>query len=314
LVVDELGKFLEYATTHPARSDIQVLQELAEAAVRSTDAPLFVLTILHQAFEDYAHRLSALQRNEWQKVQGRFIDIAFGDGPDVTLSLVAAAVEQTDLDRFRPALDEVLEENLEWCRKLKLFPEPLSASEFRDILHRTYPVHPLALLVMPHLFRRFGQNERSLFSFLSGDDPFGFQEFLRSNSLGGAEIPFIRVDHLYDYVMATMGSTVYSHVTGKLWSEAEEALFRVHDRDPLKSRLIKVIGLLHILGEQTKVLPSREVLEFALASRTVTSQDVEAAISSLDRETLIAYRQFKRAYRLYEGSDIDVDARAEALL
>ena len=77
LVVDELGKFLEYAAQHPSRGDVFVLQGLAEIASRSEGSPLFLLTILHQAFEGYAQRLGKSQREEWAKVQGRFEDVAF---------------------------------------------------------------------------------------------------------------------------------------------------------------------------------------------------------------------------------------------
>jgi hypothetical protein len=307
VVVDELGKLLEYAATYPTQSDMQVLQELAEYAARSTEAPVLLVTILHQAFEDYAFRLSALQRNEWQKVQGRFIDVPFGDGPEVSLRLIAEAIEPRDSSLLGEVVERTLAENLETCRKLKLFPDRLSATEFMDILGQTYPLHPLALLISPHLFRRFGQNERSLFTFLAGDDPFGFQEFLRTRSLGEDEIPILGVEHLYDYVIATMGAAVYSHATAKLWSETEEALFRV--QDPLQARLVKVIGLLSILGEQTKILPKKDVLIFALAGGVITKEGVADAIKALEKATLITYRQFKQAYRLYEGSDIDIDAR-----
>ena len=72
LVVDELGKFLEYAAHDPEYGDLFVLQSLAEFATRSRQTPLLMLTILHQAFEQYAQRLAASQREEWAKVQGRF--------------------------------------------------------------------------------------------------------------------------------------------------------------------------------------------------------------------------------------------------
>ena len=72
LVVDELGKFLEYAAQNPAHGDLFVLQSLAEVASRSNQTPLLMLTILHQAFEQYAQRLAASQREEWAKVQGTF--------------------------------------------------------------------------------------------------------------------------------------------------------------------------------------------------------------------------------------------------
>ena len=77
LVIDELGKFLEYAAHAPAQGDVFVLQTLAELASRSDRTPLFLLTILHQAFEQYANKLAKSQREEWAKVQGRFEDIAF---------------------------------------------------------------------------------------------------------------------------------------------------------------------------------------------------------------------------------------------
>ena len=62
LVIDELGKFLEYAAQSPAKGDVFVLQTLAEFATRSDQTPLFLLTILHQAFEQYANKVAKSQR------------------------------------------------------------------------------------------------------------------------------------------------------------------------------------------------------------------------------------------------------------
>ena len=56
LVIDELGKFLEFATQHPSQGDMFILQTLAELADRSQQTPLFLMTILHQTFEAYAQR------------------------------------------------------------------------------------------------------------------------------------------------------------------------------------------------------------------------------------------------------------------
>jgi len=81
LIVDELGKFLEYGASNPEQGDVFVLQELAEAAARSKRPFLFV-TILHQALDRYADHLSPGRRAEWAKVQGRFEDVAFEDFPE----------------------------------------------------------------------------------------------------------------------------------------------------------------------------------------------------------------------------------------
>lgn len=309
VVVDELGKYLEYAAQQPGQGDMQVLQEMAEFAARSGDNAVLFVTILHQAFEDYAQPLSAQQRKEWQKVQGRFADIPFGDSPDETIRLVTHVIRLQDDPRYGSRLDRLTLENMEWCRKLDLLPANNSASEFQKTLRQTYPLHPLTLFVAPYVFRRFAQNERSLFSYLSSEEPFGFQEFLRTHELTKEYTPALRIDHLYDYIVASLGSTLYSHMTAKLWSETEESLYRLRDHDPVQSRLIKTIGLLHILGEQTGILPSREMLVFALSDQETSRAQIEEGIEKLSEATLITYRQFKGAYRPYEGSDIDIDAR-----
>ena len=91
LIVDELGKFLEYGATNPEQGDVFVLQELAEAATRSKRPFLFV-TILHQALDRYAEHMSRGRRAEWAKVQGRFEDVAFEERTEQLLRLLAHAI------------------------------------------------------------------------------------------------------------------------------------------------------------------------------------------------------------------------------
>ena len=86
LILDELGKPLEYAALNPERGDIELLQILAEVASRSEKPVMGLLTVLHQAFEHYAASLSPVQQREWNKVQGRFEDIGFLESPGELLS------------------------------------------------------------------------------------------------------------------------------------------------------------------------------------------------------------------------------------
>ena len=70
VVCDEMGKFLEYAAHNSVDGDLHVWQEMAEMAARSHDAPVLITTILHQAFEEYAHRLGAAQRANGARCRG----------------------------------------------------------------------------------------------------------------------------------------------------------------------------------------------------------------------------------------------------
>ena len=89
--IDELGKVLEGAARDG--TDIHLFQQLAEQACRSSGR-LLVIGILHQAFEEYAHRLSREMRDEWAKVQGRFVDLPVNaGGRNEQIDLLARAIE-----------------------------------------------------------------------------------------------------------------------------------------------------------------------------------------------------------------------------
>ena len=155
-----------------------VLQTLAEFATRSDQTPLFLLTILHQAFEQYANKIAKSQREEWTKVQGRFEDIAFVEPAEQTIRLIAAAIQNTLTDKT---------ENLSIVPKLyptelNLTPHQFEDTEFDQLLKNCLPLHPTIALIIGPIFRRFAQNERSLFAFLNASEPYGPQDFLSKPS------------------------------------------------------------------------------------------------------------------------------------
>ena len=133
LVIDELGKFLEYAAQSPAQGDVFVLQTLAEFATRSEQTPLLFLTILHQAFEQYANKFAKSQQEEWAKVQGRFEDIAFVEPTEQVLRLIGSAIERTSGGK---------EENLSLSIKFDLKPNQLTEKEFSKLLKKLSATAP----------------------------------------------------------------------------------------------------------------------------------------------------------------------------
>lgn len=122
IVVDELGKLLEFSAAHPHSSDIFILQELAEAAKRSTDHPILLVTILHQSFDLYAERLNRTQKDEWLKIQGRFEDIAFQEPTEQLLRILARGISHNGPEDLIQSIHKcglrLAEQAQEWCRNL----------------------------------------------------------------------------------------------------------------------------------------------------------------------------------------------------
>ena len=306
LVVDELGKFLEYAAHDPEYGDLFVLQSLAEFATRSGQTPLLMLTILHQAFEQYAQRLAASQREEWAKVQGRFEDVSFVEPTEQVLRLIGSAIEKTA---------GVESSNLAVAVDLELKPRQLDKSEFVSLLDSCLPLHPTVALIVSSLFRRVAQNERSLFALLNSSEPHGLQDFLINQIYDGRVLPTFRLSNLYDYIYNALGSSLYTSSNGKKWAEIESAIERLPDPSPMTVKLIKTIGLLGIVGEgSVNLKASKALLRYALYNGTETVNDetaesFESALAMLEGRSIVIYRRYNDAYTLWAGSDIDIEER-----
>ncbi len=310
LVVDELGKFLEYAAQHPSQGDVFVLQSLAEFASRSEETPLLLLTILHQAFEHYAQRMGASQREEWAKIQGRFEDVAFMEPAEQVLRLIGNAIER-DVTAPQDLNRSVLTDSVD----LELKPRQLGSSDYLQILENCLPLHPTVSLMVGSLFRRFAQNERSLFALLNSAEPHGLQDFLITHSYDGNRLPLFTLPDLYDYINTALGNRLYTASEGKKWAGIAAAISRLPNPSPMTVKLIKTVGLLGAVGEVSANLKcSKPLLKYALDDGTHTfSQEFEHALSELVKRSIAIYRRYNDAYALWDGSDIDIESRlAEA--
>ncbi|MSR16160.1 MAG: ATP-binding protein, partial [Gammaproteobacteria bacterium] len=249
IFIDEMGKFLEGAAGENA--DIYIFQQLAELAARS-DHRLIVVGILHQAFEEYAHRLAREQRDEWAKIQGRFIDLVVNTAGEEQLEILARAIE-SDHHPKKPS------------SAVKAVAECISANHRGDksglahTLERCWPLHPLvAALLGPVSRRRFGQNQRSLFGFLNSSEPYGFQDFLRDAGDAALYTP----DKLWDYLRINLEPSILASPDGHRWSLAVEAIERCEGLggDELHLQLLKALALIDLFKERSGLLATAEIL------------------------------------------------------
>lgn len=301
LIVDELGKLLEFAAAHPNAADIYLLQEIAEFANRSADTPLVIIGILHQAFERYATFLDNVTQQEWAKIQGRFEDIPFQEPPTQQLHLLARALvhERGVRETVAPAVQADLPRILAagWC------PPTMAADTFSELVLRAYPLHPTAFVALPLIFRRLAQNERSIFAYLASHEPKGFQEFLPQHQLPA----FIRLPDLFDYVAANFQGRLYASGRGRVLAETLDRLSGLSALSDLESALLKSIGLLNWLGETSHLQPTEEALIAALDGGAHREADIREALQALRQRSLIVYRRFNRTYAIWQGSDVDIE-------
>ena len=154
--VDEFGKILEYAASNP-EEELYFIQRLTEY-VNVPQRNMMLITVLHQSFSAYAQKLSELQRNEWNKVKGRFHDIVFYEPVEQLLYLASV-----QLDSKKKKISKSLTEICYLAAETKFVSAALSP----EVMASLNPLDAFSATVLTLAFQRYGQNERSLFSFLS---------------------------------------------------------------------------------------------------------------------------------------------------
>lgn len=299
--IDELGKFLEYAASHPEQRDLHLLQLLAEHSRSPNPLPIHVLVLLHQSFEQYGARLGRQLRDEWQKVQGRFETIAFLEPAEQALRLLATAMVRTvELPERTQAS---LERTTAVLASASALPHGLEAAAAQALFAQCYPLHPISLLILPMLCQKVAQNERTLFSYLGSREPFGLQECLRRLHLGDWIWPW----EIYDYFILNQSAGLGAPATEHRWAEVVTALERldVAPDDPDAKALIallKTIGLLNLIGAQRGLKASQALL------RPLFGSKLEPLLARLEASSVIHFRRFSQDYRVWAGSDFDLRA------
>ena len=257
LVVDEFGKTLE-AIRDGSEADPYVLQQLAEAG-QGAGLPIFIVTLQHLSFDDYLVGAEASKRREWAKVQGRFEDVAYVESARQTRALIGSVFA---------IQDDGLRERIR--RRARTYNGSLRALGIADgtdaeALASCYPLHPLVALVLPELCSRYGQHERTLFSFLAGADPASAASFLATKSLSArGPLPSVSLDLVYDYFVGGGAMSSLALAQSSRWTEIATRLRDIHGLSRRQTRLAKSIALLNLVSTSGTIRASREVLSLAM--------------------------------------------------
>ena len=289
LIIDELGKFLESAAQ--SGEDIYFYQELAEAASRC-NGKLVIVGILHQAFEQYAIKLGRDSRDEWAKIQGRYIDIPVGK-----------ALVKTDppILKIAKSFTFTVAESISKRR-------PNSPSNLKNSLINCWPLHPVtAALLGPISRKKFSQNERSIFGFLASAEPLGFTDFL--NSQQSHELAIYGPARYWDYLKVNLEQAILASSDGHRWAASTDAIERTEAREGCTEahvKLAKIIALIDMFKSGSGLNAENEILEISVEN--IKPDEINQCLQDLARWSIIVFRKHLNAWAIYSGSDFDIDA------
>ena len=312
LVMDELGKALEYTAGAGSASDLYLLQQLAELPETSGRPPVLIVGLLHQPFSGYGGNLSVRERAEWEKVQGRFEDMPFTESPEQLLRLLAVALDATPPEEIAAAISRDAQA---WFHRIAKLDDPYFAETMAaDRIRALYPLHPVAALTLAVLCTRFGQNERSAFTFLTGSEAHSLASFLEERSITAEERPLLRVEDVYNYFLGASRLTTTTRVQFHRWTEVQSAVLDARGVSSEETTTLKVIGTFNLVASSGPLRASRELVLTALCSSPDDRSERDQwsrVLRKLVSRGVITYRKRVDEYRLWEGSDFDIEAATE---
>jgi len=298
IFLDEFGKFLEYASKHNPETELYFIQQLAEFC-NNPKYNIILITTVHQNFESYAYSLTSTQKQEWTKVKGRFREITFNEPVEQLLFLASEYVSEN----FEAKASK---SGVEKCLKLAASTKAFTFNKdfLNEIAHKLFPLDILSANILTLSLQRYGQNERSLFSFLESTDHTGLSKFNKR------ENPFYNLSCVYDY----LNFNFYSFLTSKYnsdfssWGSIRSALEEVERAFDTSlndyAKAIKTIGLLNIFSASGSTL-DRTFLNQYLET-TCGVANAGTIIDNLEKKRIIRYRLQSKRYILFEGTDLDI--------
>ncbi|HOJ07328.1 MAG TPA: hypothetical protein PKX68_07235 [Ignavibacteriaceae bacterium] len=295
IAIDEFGKFLEYASENKPERELYIVQKLAEFANDPTKNIIF-LTTLHQGFEAYRSKLDEKSRNEWEKVKGRLKEIAFNEPVEQLLHLAAkylnGKLNNVSHKEFSDLYKSIISSRV----------YPLYNSLNEKIAEQLYPLEILSAGILARSLQRYGQNERSLFTFLETNN---FNKNIYYTK------PYFNLVDVFDYLI----NNYYSLLSSKYnpdylkWTiinstlERAEVLFEKEYVE--KEKLIKVIGLLNILAPSGSKINTEFLIKYGNLALNISHAENE--IKTLEKNKLIRFQSYSDSYVLFEGTDVDID-------
>lgn len=300
-LIDEFGKFLEYAAKNNPESELYFIQLLSEWINDTSTDAIFIAT-LHQDFSAYAQHLNKMQRKEWDKVRGRLKDIPFNEPVEQLLYLAAERINQ----KFQhKKIDKGFDKLFETIRVANAFP--LKDYFDIEIAKKLYPFDILSAALLTLSLQRYGQNERSLFSFIETNDYLGINAFDQSkaNFYAAPQVYDYLIYSYYNYLSTKINPNYLQWFNIRTALEKIDGLFETPQMQADAEALLKTIGLLNIFSNASAKLEPQFYIDYAKLALNINNP--EEIIRVLTSKLIIRYVRHNFRYTFVGSTDLDIE-------
>lgn len=307
IVFDEFSKFIESQDGTSSGTNMKLLQDMSELATDSQYAQVFFTMVAHKSVKEYGKYLSRDVINSFTGIEGRIIEKYFVTSSKNNYELIKNAIlkDKAKIEAI-PHFEQYLgEKKLSEFYSLPAFKSNFLENEFYNIVLRgCYPLNPIAAYLLLNVSEKVAQNERTLFTFISNDEPHSMARFVAEHTENMEWS--IGTDLIYDYFNALFKKEISNEYVHNIWLSAEYTLDKCETED--QKKLVKALAIVLIVNKDDEMPATERYLKLC-----INASDPEQAIEALQKKEFIYKKNATGTYvfKTRAGSELKAEIRKQ---
>lgn len=291
LIFDEFSKYIESLDKKASGSNMKLLQDICELANASKQSQIFFSMVAHKSIKEYGKYLSNEIINSFTGIEGRIKEIYFVTSSKNNYELVQNAIYKNEGFDKEPIINKRFDSSIvDDFYQLGSFSSEFTRSDFeRIVVKGCYPLSPTSVYLLLNISEKVAQNERTLFTFISKDEPNSMVRYINTIADESGTNWVIGAPLIYDYFQTLFKKEVNNTFIHNIWLQAEYAISQI--KEPEQIAMIKTLAIITIVNKPDEMPADRTSL--LLASEV---KDPDTAITNLINEDIIYKKESNNCF------------------
>jgi energy-coupling factor transporter ATP-binding protein EcfA2 len=323
VIFDEFGYTLK-----DRRISLQIIQSFAQLCAQGwkeagkSTAPVVFLATGHKTFKDYS---KPEDKADFDKIADRVEEIGLTpEGMEKIIGAIVVPNRKSEIwtKEVAPNID-VFNTLIPECKRIGIFDKLDAATLREEILEKIYPMHPMATYCLLKLASEVGSNNRTVFTFFSGEftaEDQSYPFYVNYNDVLDSQdcLNLYSTDLLFTYFKDNLTSTnkELKESTRKILMNYEASIRELNkvaksidiEGDKTAERILKVMLVNEIIGIKNDL----ENVVFALYPKSAREKAVvKVTVEKLHEAKVLFYNGISDAYEFRRSEAVDFDTAIE---
>lgn len=298
IIFDEFSKYIEGHEKENFSKDMKILQDMCELSDSKKEEELYITFVAHKSIHEYVKGIDSQVIQAFRGVEGRLKEIQFVVSSQNNYELIENALKK------EPGFfTEELKKETEKSYKLPCFSKLFKVEDFVRIVARgCYPLTPVCAYALLNISEKIGQNERTVFTFLTGNEPESLLRLIEHRRME----ELLGIDCVYDYFKNLFKETVDQPYVHKEWLKADYALTKAETEE--EKKIIKAIAIIRMIRRPEEITVQKQDI---CCSLNMKEEEYEQAMRSLIEKKLVFFRKSFGIYDFKNNIGIDIESVIE---